>query len=159
MTSHCQNNRPSDGKINVPEKDQQNADKEVDIESATNPNGSRFIKIIIGGAIGLAVIGLIVGLVVGLGGSDDQPDIDDSPSPNMPDLPKPPNGKGWGDWSEWTDCSQSCGVGQSSRMRLCDGGSDACSGYPESGLELKECNNAKCLIGQQVVTDTAAMLS
>lgn len=98
--------------------------------------------------------------MVGLDGSDDQPDVDDSPSiPNMPDLPKPPAGKGWGEWSEWTKCSQSCGTGQSSRMRLCDGGSDSCSGYPESGLELKQCSLAKCLSGQQVVTDTAAMLS
>ena len=98
--------------------------------------------------------------MVGLDGSDDQPDVDDSPSvPNMPDLPKPPTGKGWGEWSDWTECSQSCGAGQSSRMRLCDGGSDSCSGYPESGLELKQCNLAKCLSGQQVVTDTAAMLS
>ena len=147
--------------IESPQNDNQNVNtnKEVDTESATNPSGRRLIKIIIGGAIGVAVIGLIVGLVVGLGGSDDQPDVDDSPSvPNMPDLPKPPTGKGWGEWSEWTDCSQSCGVGQSSRMRLCDGGADACPGYPESALELKECNVKKCLTGQQVVTDTAAML-
>ena len=146
--------------VKSPQYDNQNANtnKEVDVESATNPSGRRLIKIIIGVAIGVAVIGLIVGLVVGLGGSD-QPEVDDSPSvPNMPDLPKPPTGKGWGEWSEWTDCSQSCGVGQSSRMRLCDGGSDACSGYPESGLDLKECDIAKCLTGQQVVTDTAAML-
>ena len=147
--------------IEFPQNDNQNVNtnKEVDTESATNPSG-RLIKIIIGGAIGVAVIGLIVGLVAGLGGVADQPNVDDSPSlPNMPDLPKPPTGKGWGEWSEWTDCSQSCGVGQSSRMRLCDGGSDACSVYPESGLELKECNVEKCLTGQQVVTDTATMLS
>jgi hypothetical protein len=45
----------------------------------------------------------------------------------------------WTQWSQWTTCSKTCGVGESTRSRSCQGG--ACSG---SGFESMDCTTTPC---------------
>lgn len=41
-------------------------------------------------------------------------------------------------WSDWTNCSVSCGVGEQTRQRMCDG---VCVG-PNN--ETRSCNDGDC---------------
>merc|ERR1711872_900551 len=71
----------------------------------------------------------------------------------------------WGQWGNWTDCSESCGGGNQTRVRLCDSpapaqGGDDCpsnSSYVETTVmengtsnqqeqNIKTCNEQPCPI-------------
>lgn len=53
---------------------------------------------------------------------------------------------GWNEWSNWTTCSVTCGVGISTRVRVCnnpapDNGGAEC---PGDGTETEECEDESC---------------
>jgi len=49
---------------------------------------------------------------------------------------------GWTAWSEWSECSKSCGGGQQSRVRTCEGG-NSCE-VKDLDIEKSECNEWEC---------------
>merc|ERR1712226_217434 len=59
---------------------------------------------------------------------------------------------GWGEWSDWTECSQTCGGGQTQRTRNCDnpppsGGGRDChetNGRDRHDIEHMSCNPESC---------------
>uniref|UniRef100_A0A3Q4HTJ7 Hemicentin 1 n=1 Tax=Neolamprologus brichardi TaxID=32507 RepID=A0A3Q4HTJ7_NEOBR len=52
----------------------------------------------------------------------------------------------WGSWQPWGECSSSCGGGQRTRVRLCDGPSPSDGGRPCPGdsTQLSRCNTQAC---------------
>lgn len=52
----------------------------------------------------------------------------------------------WGSWQPWGECSSSCGGGQRTRARLCDGPSPSDGGRPCPGdsTQLSRCNTQAC---------------
>ena len=64
---------------------------------------------------------------------------------------------GWLEWTEWSDCSATCGSGQTSRSRAClsytGDESLVCEGYTGSDeLDVKECKLETCTSGDGMVT-------
>ena len=45
----------------------------------------------------------------------------------------------WAAWAKWSSCSVSCGSGQASRTRVCEG-----TGCPGESDQSKVCNNRQC---------------
>ncbi|KAI0218171.1 hypothetical protein LSAT2_030102 [Lamellibrachia satsuma] len=53
---------------------------------------------------------------------------------------------GWGDWGDWSQCSRSCGGGNTTRHRLCDSPPPDADGRPcdSDSEEWQECHTEEC---------------
>jgi len=124
--------------------------KEKDVEVSKT---KRWLKILFYFVFVLCFIGTVVGLPLALtlGKSDEQP------------PPPEPIFQGWREWSQWTDCSATCGDGESLRFRECISESnmeqEVCPGYIDGDEnEIQSCNMVDCLSGSGMVQDTATEL-
>ena len=124
---------------------------------------NRLVKVVFGTVFILCFVGTVVGLplAVTLTKNCDDDEIvhttvvTTTSSTTLKTLPA----LGWQDWTAWTECSVTCGIGQSTRSRECitlEPGTevDYCDGYQNMDeLQSKDCQLSQCQKGRLLVQD------